>query len=198
MTDVDYYINFALHAIYGMLSEADTLMGAAGDHVRRVADRLAATIPIQPASLHRGLLLDPTQPFALDPKLTFLSWSEDPDVATWFACPRSVVNEPLAKLRPHLRGHVIELPMPPARVLFHHTWAGAFGDLAAFARLHPLMGAEGQRQIAWSLRTQREVITEPVTDLRPQRVADLDATALEALERRLSPPWVVEAEGVRQ
>lgn len=197
MIDLDLYVNFALHAILGKLGEADQIMRVGGDHVRRVAAQLAKRLPITPAALHRGMLLDSEKQFVADPKLTFLSWSEDRDVALWFACPRSVVSEPLMQLNPKLRGHVIEITGPRSRVLFHHAWAGAFGDLAALALAHPLMGEEGRRQIEWSLRTQREVITEPVTNLRPERVADLDSIALEALERRLSPPWIVEEEGVR-
>ena len=197
MTDLDLYLNFALHAILGRLGEADTLMNIAGDEIRAVADRLAAQHPISPKPLYRGMLLDPDKPFAADPKLTFLSWSEDRDVALWFACPRSVVSEPLAATNPKLRGHLVDLPAPQSRVLFHHGWAGAIGGLAALARAHPLMGEEGRRQIEWSLRTQSEVITAPVDGLRPNCTADLDAEALGALEKRLSPPWVIAEEGIR-
>lgn len=196
--DVDLYVNFALHAIYGKLGAADTIMHVAGDAIRRVADEIAAENPIDPTPIYRGVLLDPAVPFAPDPALTFLSWSEDRDVALWFACPRSAVSEPLAHQKPTLRDHVIELPAPRSRVLFHYSWASALGGLACFALIHPLMGAEGKRQIEWSLRTQREVITEPIADLHPERVPDLDAEALEALERRLSPPWVVAEEGLRR
>jgi len=197
MTDVDLYINFAIHAILGKLSAADALMSVAADEIRAVADRLASQHPRTSEPLYRGMLLDPSLPFAADPKLTFVSWSEDREVARWFACPRSVVSEPLARMKPELRGYVVELPAPRSRVLFHHGWACMLGGLARFALLHPLMGEEGQRQIEWSLRTQREVITEPVADLRPERAPDLDAVALEALERRLSPPWIIEEEGIR-
>jgi hypothetical protein len=195
--DVNFYINFVLHAVYGKLGEADVIMRLAGDSVRRVADDIAAQNPVDLAPLHRGMLLDPDVPFASDPKLTFLSWSEDHDVALWFACPRSAVSEPLAKMKPKLRGHVATINVPRSRVLFHHSWANVLGDLACFALIHPLMGEEGRRQIAWSLRTQREVITEPVDGLWPKRVIDLDAATLEALERRLSPPWIIEEEGIR-
>lgn len=168
MTNIAFYVNFTLHAILGKLAEADAIMRIAGDSIRAVADALAAKLPIVPLPIYRGMLLEPEQPFTADPKLTFLSWSEDRDVAMWFACPRSAVSEPLARLRPQLRGHIVELTAPRSRVLFHHAWDGAaFGKLAAFARQHPLMGEECARQIAWSLRTQREVITEPVADLRP-------------------------------
>jgi hypothetical protein len=198
MTDVDLYVNFALHAIYGKLGEADTLMRLAADPIRRIADRLAEKIPVTPAPIHRGLLLDPDVPFAADPKVTFLSWSEDLAVAQWFACPRSVVSEPVAQLRPRARGFLVELAAPRSRVLFHYAWACAFGGLAPLALAHPLMGEEGRRQIEWSLRTQREIITEPIPDLLPTPAPDLDAAALMALERRLSPPWIIEEEGIRQ
>lgn len=199
MTDLDFYLNFLLHAILGRLAEADALMSMAGDDIRTVADRLSTRHPIAPAPLYRGLLLVPDQPYAAEPKITFLSWSEDRNVALWFACPRSAVSEPLAKVKPNARGYLIELPagQPSARVLFHHSWAAALGGLSALALAHPLMGAEGQRQIEWSLRTQREVITAPIDGLRPERAPDLDAAALGALERRLSPPWIIAAEGLR-
>ena len=195
--DLNVYVGFALHAILGRLAEADVIMRRAGDSVRRVADDIGAQCPTDPAPLHRGILLDPAASFTPDPKLTFLSWSEDHDVALWFACSRSVVSEPLAKMRPELRGHVATIHAPASRVLFHHGWASALGGLACFALIHPLMGEDGRRQIEWSLRTQREVITEPVDDLWPRRVIDLDSATLEALERRLSPPWIVEEEGIR-
>lgn len=196
--DVSLYVNFALHAIYGKLAEADQIMRLRGAAVRRIADEIAAEKPIEPAPIYRGMLLDPSVPFAADPKLTFLSWSEDHDVARWFACRRSVVSEPLAQLNPKLRGYITTLPAPRSRVLFHHSWASALGGLASLALLHPLMGEEGKRQIAWSLRTQREVITEPVADLQPEGVSELDTAALETLERRLSPPWVIAEEGIRR
>src|SRR6185436_1974502 len=95
-TDINLYINFALHAVLGKLGEADTIMRFAGKAIRRVADDLGAEcnrqLPTKPAPLFRGMLLDPNGPFRVDPDLTFLSWSEDRDVALWFACPRSVVS----------------------------------------------------------------------------------------------------------
>lgn len=198
MTDLDLYINFTIHAIFGKLREADAIMRFGGEAVRQVATDLAAELPVAPMPIYRGVLLNPGETFAADPVPTFLSWSEDRDVALWFACPRSVVSEPIMQMKPQLRGYVIELPHVQSRVLFHYSWAGMLGGLARFALLHPLMGEEGGRQIRWSLQTQREIITEPVNDLRPERVPDLDGDALEALERRLSPPWVIAEEGVRR
>ena len=103
VTSIDLYVNFVLHAILGRLAEADTLMRLAGPQIRTVADNLSRARLIETKPLYRGLLLDPDLPFMTDPKLTFLSWSEDRDVAVWFACPRSVVSEPLMQQNPKLR-----------------------------------------------------------------------------------------------
>ena len=197
VTEADLYVNFLLHAIFGKLSEADAIVRFGGDQIRAVADQLTSKLPFEPKPLHRGLLLDPTESYRALDQLTFLSWSEDRRVAEWFACPRSAVSEPLMKHNPKLRGHIIQIPAPRSRVLFHHSWARMFDGLATIALGHPFMGEEGQRQIEWSLRTQREVITEPVEDLSPQAASELDSTALANLERRLSPPWIIAKEGIR-
>ena len=190
------YINFVLHAIFGLLAEADGLMRKYGERIRIAADALTFAIPTSPRTLYRGVLLDPSRPFALDSR-TFASWSESPDVARWFACPRSVISEPLASTNAKLVGHLVELSSATSRrVLFHHTWARAFGGLSSLARRHPRMGDSGAAQIAWSLETQREVITEPLP-VTPKLAPELDAETLAALERRFSPPWIVEREGVR-
>jgi hypothetical protein len=198
MTDLDLYLNFVLHAVLGKLSEADALMSMVGDQIRSAAERIAAHHPLPPAPLYRGLLLEPGKPYVGNPRLTFLSWSEDRDVARWFACPRSAVSEPLAASNRRLRSHLVELATTPPRLLFHHSWVPNLSALSSLALKHTLMGSEGKRQIEWSLRTQREVITGPVDNLSPEPTADLDGDELAALERRFSPPWVIEQEGVRR
>ena len=199
MTDLDLYLNFILHAVLGKLGEADALMSIAGEGIRSVADRLAAKYHIEPKPIYRGMLLDPDVPYKLDPKLAFVSWSEDRDVARWFACPRSVVSEPAMAMNPKFVSFIAEMPSPQSRVLFHHAWLdqGLVNGVAALALMHPLMGAEGRRQIEWSLRTQREVITAPVEGLVPVRAPDINTQALAELERRLAPPWIIAAEGIR-
>ena len=199
MTDLDLYLNFILHAVLGKLGEADALMSIAGEEIRSVADRLAAKYRIEPKPLYRGMLLDPDVAYQLEPKIAFVSWSEDRDVARWFACPRSVVSEPLMAANAKLVGFIAEMPSPQSRVLFHHGWldGGLVNGIAALALMHPLMGPEGRRQIEWSLRTQREVITAPVEGIVPARAPDLNTQTLAELERRLAPPWIIAAEGIR-
>ena len=191
--DANLYVNFALHAILGRLREADVLMRFALPHIRRVADRLSRDFPIEPKPLYRGVLLGPRESMTLDPRYTFLSWSEDRDVARWFADPLSTVSQYVALAKPGCRGHIFEYDKgaPRPRILFHHSWVIAFGGITEFsmlARLHPFMGDEGARQIYWSLRTQQEVITEPTELPKPQRFEDVPGELRHTLDQRLSPP----------
>lgn len=194
--DLNLWINFAINAVLGRLAEADVLMREYGAEIRRAARELNRRDAPSPCALYRGMLLDPAIPYVVDRRYTFVSWSEDADVAAWFACPRSVISEPLAATHPHLRGYIATEHTTRTRVLYHHRWARRFESLVPFARSHPNMGEDGARQIAWSVKTQLEVITEQI-DLVPSPAPEIDAAALAALERRLSPPWVVAVEGVR-
>lgn len=191
--DVSIYINFVLYVILGRLREADVLMRKKGEMIRLVAEYCMTKRPIAPIApkpLYRGVLLDPAQPFTLDPKYTFLSWSEDRDVATWFACTRNHISDLVMDVYPHFQGYIITLPQPQSRVLFHHSWAHTFTKVIAEAHRHPLIGEEGKRQIIWSLKTQSEVITDPAEGLEPRLAPDLDDATVAALETRLLPPWI--------
>lgn len=191
MTDADYHINFVLYAVCGKMAEADAMLRIFGDEIRRTADQLCARYPFTPAPIFRGMLLDPAKMFTPDPRLMFQSWSEDRGVAEWFASTDALISEPLVDSNPRLRGFVAELPRPSARVLFHHSWARAF-DFPALGALHPHIGLEGARQLAWALQTQREVITAPIGGLVPI-TCNIDAARLAELEQRLAPPWIREA-----
>lgn len=195
--DLNLWINFALRAIYGQMREADALMRTFGVAVRRAADEMCRRYPVRSVPLYRGILLDPARGYASDDRYTFVSWSEDVDVARWFACPRSAVSVYAASVVPGLRGFLVELPRPTSRVLYHHSWARRFDGLAPLALSRPQMGVEGARQVAWSTTTQREVITEP-TPMTPTPAPELNAEQLEALERKLSPPWILATEGARR
>jgi hypothetical protein len=189
MQAVDIYINWVLYAVYGLMGDADALRREYSDEITEVADELQRRNPIAPAPLYRGILLESADTLRPDPNLTFLSWSEDRDVARWFGSPASYISGLFAIHYPEARGYVMTLARPTARVLFHHSWRRAFGmPLERLALVHPYIGAEGCRQIAWSLDTQREVITEPLATLPTPEPVDLSDTT--ELDRRLSPPWV--------
>jgi hypothetical protein len=187
--DINVYINFALYAVLGKMAEADLIMRQHGDRVRHVARFLTKECSLPKQPIYRGMLLDPERPYTLDPAFSFMSWSEDRDVAVWFADRRSSISEPFALVYPEARGYLAELPAP-REILFHHSWAArAFNDLSALALQHPDMGANGARQIAWALRTQQEVITMPC-EIAPEPMPELPHAAFAAIARRLDPPWL--------
>lgn len=194
MNDVDIYINFVVHVVFGRLREADVLMSMAGDAIRSVAAYLTMTYPFEVKPVYRALLLDPALPFRSDPGYKFLSWTEDRDVAAWFSCRRSTISQVASATNTRLRGYIVTLPEPSSRVLFHFSWGRLFGPgLARLARLNPLplMGEEAARQLTWSLQVQSEVVTDPVDGLEPVLVDELDDKTLAALEKRFNPPWIL-------
>lgn len=197
MDPISFYINWVLSAVFGQLAEADTIARMDPDAIEHVAGFLRSKHPIKPMPLFRGILLDDEHPFDDDHKVMSVSWSEDLDVARWFASPNSYISVPFRDKHPSIRGYVLTMD-PPENVLFHHSWRHAFGrPLEQLALMHPMMGAEGHRQIKWSLDTQREVITAPSAASRAwQRTAlgELPGTPLAELDRRFTPPWV---EGAR-
>lgn len=191
--NVNIYINWVLYAVYGLMSDADALRTKYADAIDAIAAELHQRHPLTPQQLYRGLLLEGAETLRIVPELTFVSWSEDRDVARWFGSPSSVISKPIAEQRPNVRGFVVTLSRPTARVLWHHSWRHAFGmPLERLALMHPLLGREGYRQVAWSLDTQREVITAPldVTGLQPEAVEAVCGPSVAELDRRLSPPWI--------
>jgi hypothetical protein len=185
MTDISLYLNFVLNAVLGHLGHADAIMRDYGGSVRRVATALRARYPFEPSPIHRGIALDS----AFDPTgREFVSWSENHQVAQWFADPRSMMNKYLRIARPKSIGYVLTAAVvDQPLVLFHYSWA----RLENFPRLalqHPAMGVEGARQIAWSLSTQREVITDPPTSWPV--LEQLDSHERRQLDDKFAPPWV--------
>ncbi len=184
--DGNAFVNFALYAVLGKMAEADQMMREFGDGIARASEWFAERWPVPRATLYRGMLVDPAVELTVDARYTFVSWSEDVDVACWFATPSSKISQPLAASNPRLRGVVLELA-EPERVIFHYSWARGWERLAM---MHPHMGSEGARQIRWSLTTQREVITAPLErypSARPVGSFSRDAAYLDA---KLAPPWI--------
>lgn len=195
MNAINVYINWILYSVYGMMAEADTLRRTRGDAIDETADELQRRHPITPRPLYRGVLLDGAAPVLRpEPNLTFLSWSEDLDVARWFGSPESYISAPFTEHYPEVRGYVLTLPRAATRVLWHHSWRHAFGmPLEQLALVHPFMRREGFRQVKWSLDTQHEVITAPLAIEalpRPELTDTFPGASMAELDHRLTPPWV--------
>lgn len=188
--DISMYLNFILYAVLGRLAEADVTMRLYGDSIRRAAARIRShhRFSFERKTLHRGVLIDGE----FDPSgREFVSWSESKDVATWFADPRSMMNEYVIGQRPRSVGYVLTSDAKH-RVLFHHSWATRLGcELPVLASSHPDMGTWGARQLEWALKTQHEVITDPLDDWHDiWSAARPFVETGDTLDAQLAPPWL--------
>lgn len=191
------YISWVIPAIYGQLAPADSLMREHGAQIRSVAKTLRKKLPTPVRQLYRGLLVEPDQVVddvvGQQAEVEFVSFSEDRDVACWFADPRSIMSSFMAQQRPDAEGWVMEYRPRKVDILFHHSWRAipvpGHGSipLDQAARMHPAVADPAQ--FAWNLRTQREVIVEPLREgqsVLAYELADCPDTA--ELDARLTMP----------
>jgi hypothetical protein len=192
--DINLYLNWVILAITGRMAEADMLLRSYKPSVYRVAAALHKTYPFAECPVYRGVILDPTEGLASTNALglTFVSWTEDRDVARWFGSPESYISEPFRERAPEARGYVLTMPRARGRVLWHHTWTQAFQiPLHVLAAMHPQIGPDIAPQLEWSLRTQREVVLEPLAELpAPEPIENVPGPGIAELDARLSPPWI--------
>lgn len=182
-----YYINWALYAVTGKLAVADNLMKDKGAAIRAVARYYQKTKRPRRRTLYRGLLLEPEQVeeglINQDPDVTFVSFSEDRDVACWFADPSSTMSSFVKMQRPDVEGWIMEYLPKLSDILFHHTWNPIL--IPGRGELYLQQAATMHRdiipvadQLAWNLETQSEVIVKPLGS----------GTAVEAYELSDCPP----------
>lgn len=166
--DVNHWLNFVIYAVLGQLDAADQLMVRAGPGIRRMAEWLGEQRPVQVGNLYRGILVEPDlledgRWLRHEAARRFLSYTDDLDVACWFANPRSIISEVVRDHRPRARGYLATAQPGRDRLLWHHEWVdiplpgGRRIDLGFAAALHP---AVDQRQFLWNVRTQGEVLVD--------------------------------------
>ena len=187
-----FYINWALYAIVGGLREADEIMRSHRHSILQVASALRADYGVPEKTLYRGVLapkgivkggvLKP------EPRVTFVSFSEDRDVACWFSDKRAFISAYILEHDPTAVGWIATYAPDPDEVLFSHRWHDICSDLVRAARMHPYID---EQQLEWNVKTQSEVITLPVeVPLPVVRHADSGCASTADLDRRLMPPWL--------
>lgn len=159
---INAYLNFVLYAVYGRMGVADALLRKHRAEVESVAAALNNSKPVQRRRLYRGVLLEPELlrggKLPHQDSSEFISFSEDPDVACWFADRDSVISGFVKVQRPRVQGFIIEAAPPsPAEILFHHSWADYLG-LEKLAYEHPEIDPT---QFHWNVTTQKEAILKP-------------------------------------
>jgi len=174
--EYNLYVNWVLYAALGMLSEADALMRQHKKPIERMAKKLRKKLGCPVRTIYRGLLIEPSEvpPDRMlppDPTPTFVSFSEDKDVACWFASRDTMMAGAVTGSRPDVVGWLMETVPKKDDVLFHWSWATKFPGptparpraipLWLLAAHHPHM-ADKVDQVKWNVETQKEVILKKV------------------------------------
>lgn len=191
----DIYLNFILLAVVGKMGEADGLFERFPGVIEGVARMLRTRTPPPRRPLYRGLLLDPrevaTGHLSADER-RFLSFTEDRDLALWFAHPCSIMSSFMVEAEPHKRPYLAErgASAPTDDIIFHYTWVPGIERAVGMSmydltEMHPQVDAE---QLAWNLRTQREAIVLPPMKLTVKPLAADELPSAEDLDMRYCAP----------
>lgn len=172
--EVNFYISFILYAISGRMAEADSIMRKYSSEIKTVAAKMHNLMPRKINEIYRGLLIEPENlgpgnTISKDPNNTFASFSEDKQVACWFADPSSAMSQLVRMTRPRVRGWVVSTTPKREDILFHWAWGLGFplgGRKVGFdvlMRSHPEFVTFSS--LERSIRSQKEVILLPTEEI---------------------------------
>jgi len=199
--DFDIYKSFVSLAIVGQLSSADSILAKRIHRtaVERVAGYLVATQPTPLNPLYRGILLSPPVAPTISTKHStnrFVSFSEDPAVACWFADASSWMATTVLTKYPNATGWIGKYtPTKPIEILFHWSWKDYLNQNppSLYDVIQQLAIANGENpsqwvyELQWSLKTQKEVILKPGPQLTLEDVATQNCPPSNVLDKRFRP-----------
>lgn len=214
---IDVYKRFVVAAILGQIGFADTLIQQFRSEIYSVATYVQHIDPQPIKRLYRGLLIEPSNVRGNKPIQSeqgeFASFTENRDLACWFALPDTWIAETLAQGRPNVVGWISEHMPQSTEIIFHYEQTKMVNDLPGpslvdFARmlansLDPVRTAtEGpdwaMAQIGWNLNTQEEVILKKGIPLRLKRVETYGCPSVLSLDKnfRYRPSFIVAPSGL--
>jgi len=197
--DMNIYLSWLIPVIMGQLQEADTIAYNYQRNLYKVATLLQQKNRQPVRRLYRGILLEPEQAesgyVGMHSDLPqSVSFTEDRDVACYFAVPDTIMSSFMTQTRPRVQGYIIEHTPQRADILWHYRWnpivlKHARIDIRVAARQHPLIQDPGQFEFL--VDTQREVILKPTTQPLPITPVGDSCPDTEELNRRFTPPHIL-------
>lgn len=166
------YKFWAVCAIQGYIDIADKLLMQYQNEIYSFANALQRNLPSSPKKLYRGIILDPKNRDSsgvMTSKVNagFISFSENLDIASWFASTDSHMAEMVLVNIPKGKGFIITHHPTRGEVLFHHKWYHLLklkNELAAIEKSLEQMGLEPDlTQFIHNVTSQEEVILKPIT-----------------------------------
>ena len=207
------YLSWVCYAVVGQTERSDAILSEHASLVLRGAAAQREAFPVEPKRLYRGILLEDHEVVrgmvAADERLRNVSYSEDLEVAQYFADPETIISGLVTSRKLNVKGYIIERQVTQDRVLFHHSWAQTgillppdvpepWNEIRAIPLGPPasmLLGDDLALQLAFALRTQKEVIRYQdgaVLAVRPRQ--DLPSPSTQTLNDRYVPPWLSDGE----
>jgi len=191
------YFVWVVLGVTGKMAEADDLYraqkAAIDAKVRDFQRQQRGPLP----TVYRGVLLEPHEirsgeiDFAYGP-ISFVSFTEDRDLACWFADGASVMSSFVVSEKPGVKGYVLEIEPDPRDVLFRATWVSLEDFRGAIATLMTRgFSSEQARQFVHNLETQSEIWMKPLARRTPVMAHEAaDCPSTEELDERYLAPWL--------
>jgi hypothetical protein len=196
----DYKLFVAL-ATLGKQKDADYVIRNARANIQKVARYLRQTLPLTPKLLYRGLLIQPDKVTERRISGTFegaeyISFSEDIDVACYFASPDAYIAETRMTEIPGAVGWIAEYMPELTDILFHYSWAEYLNTKAPGPSIYQIyFNLEGTTeetkqevtQIYWNLKTQKEVMCRTGIPLEVAEMEGYNCPDAQTLDNRFIP-----------
>ena len=210
--DYHIYKSFIVYVVLGKLDIAEALLGKKihRNSVNRVAEDLQHKLPPPIQTLYRGLLLEPpvgSQISSQYDNYSFISFSEDLDVACWFADPTSWFADEIMAKHPRAAGWIANYtPISLGEILFHWSWRDYLDTtppvLAEVARDLALANQEDAftwvHDLSWNLKTQKEVLLKPGPILNLSDANSCSSSDVLDRKFRPRPEYVVAPSGLEK
>lgn len=195
---IDYKIFVGL-AVSGLQRDADQQMRRARDNINSVASYLRSLLPPPIKTLYRGLLLEPE--VAATGRIgghyqgaEYTSFTEDEDVACYFASPKTNISGSWMQQKPRSTGWIAEYIPNLSDIIFHHSWTEYLNN--STPSIYELMlqiagqsdrGKDLVTQLRWHLKNQQEVICKTGIPLDIKPVDDYSCPDAQTLDNRFTP-----------
>jgi len=149
------YWNFALNALRG--ANPDSFYKLHRTEIEAVAALLTSKYGPTGGTVYRGIMLDPSEvrngKINQLPHITYVSFSEDKDIALAFADTENPMAEFMMQKYPNHKGYLITSTYQPSDVLFHHKW---ITDANMWSVIHHFFGENAKY-----FEMQKEVMLKP-------------------------------------
>jgi len=167
------YKIFVILAVLGKLRETDQWMRDNRTPIQSVARYLRASHPLSLKTLYRGLLLPtthipPSNIITAESHVETVSFTENLEVACWFASTSSIMAEAVLKMHPNAVGWIAEFQPQLTDILFHYSWLDSLTQGPAANIYQIIIDLTDQKklpenallQVKYNITSQSEVICQ--------------------------------------